>query len=135
MAPAVSSGRSRVPYLSIGPGLTVITLILRLPRSVEVVPTFDMGGAQQSGNLAILAYMGPEKTADLGSIGENPIHPMASNLVNANLQKRFRFPESQGAILLTDDYNPIDFFDADLRESVRRDILATTNRDILLYSD
>ena len=114
---------------------SVVKTLESIFDQVEIVPTFDLGGAEQSGNLAILAYMGPVKTADLSKIRDSSIHPMANTLVNANLQKRFRFPESQKAILLTDDYNPIDFFDADLKESVRRDILESTNWDILLHSN
>ena len=35
-------------------------------------------------------------------------------------------------MLLTDDYNPIDFYDLWLKEKVRRTILETTDWDILL---
>ena len=34
--------------------------------------------------------------------------------------------------MLTDDYNPIDFYDAWLRESVRREILQSTDWEMLI---
>ena len=102
---------------------------------VEIYPTFDMQRSDLNGNLAILAYSGDARVPDLSQITGDPIHSMAKNLVNKNLTRRFEFPESQEAIVLTDDYNPIDFFDSSLKESVRRNILETTNWDILLYSN
>lgn len=35
-------------------------------------------------------------------------------------------------MLLTDDYNPVDFYDLPLKEKVRRTILDSTDWDILL---
>jgi hypothetical protein len=44
----------------------------------------------------------------------------------------YRFPPDTPAILLTDDFNPMDVHDAWLRERVRRNILETTDWGILL---
>jgi hypothetical protein len=41
-------------------------------------------------------------------------------------------PEHASAFVLSDDYNPIDFFDSSLKEDVRRDILKNTDWDILI---
>jgi len=42
------------------------------------------------------------------------------------------FPEGTPAIILTDDYNPVDFCDAWLRESVRRNLLKITDWDVMI---
>jgi len=49
-----------------------------------------------------------------------------------NMAKTFRFPEGTPAILLTDDYNPVDFYDAWLRERVRRNLLKITDWDVMI---
>jgi len=48
---------------------------------------------------------------------------MARPLLTSQLRKRFEFPSGSHAIALTDDYNPIDYYDVWLKESVRREIL------------
>ena len=48
------------------------------------------------------------------------------------LGKQFHFPDSTPAIVLTDDYNPIEFYNAPLHEKVRTDIINYTEWDILL---
>jgi spermidine synthase len=60
------------------------------------------------------------------------VHPLAEAGVRQGLQNTYRFPVSTPAMLLTDDYNPIDFYDLWLKEKVRRTILETTDWDILL---
>ena len=49
--------------------------------------------------------------------------------------KRFRLPPDTLAITLTDDYNPIDFYDAWLKESVRKSIINSTDLDVLIGSE
>lgn len=61
-----------------------------------------------------------------------PRLPLAAVGVRQGMQNTYRFPASTPAILLTDDYNPIDFYDLWLKERVRRAILETTDGDILL---
>ncbi len=41
-------------------------------------------------------------------------------------------PEKAEAIILTDEYNPIDFYDMELKERVRKLILEGSDWDILL---
>lgn len=99
---------------------------------VEVFPTFDPAASQDAvGNLAIMAYQGPPRRIVPDGQGLQ-IHPSVRAQVTANLGRRFRFPSTTPAMVLTDDYNPIDVFDGWLRELVRRSILASTDWDILI---
>ena len=59
------------------------------------------------------------------------VHPLAADTVAGSLGRRWRFPEQARAMVLTDDYNPIEFFEASLRESVRETILRSTPHALL----
>ncbi len=99
---------------------------------VVVYPAFDLQkSAQGVGNLAIMAYQGAERRLQLNRsriTGHRSVLP----LLHTQLGQRFRFPAGTPAMVLTDAYNPIDFFDGWLRESVRGTILESTDWDILI---
>ncbi len=98
--------------------------------TVEVMPTFDPArNATGEGNLIVVAYQGPRRAVTPRVL--SPVHRLAAAQVRANLGRRFDFAAGTPAIVLTDDYNPIDVFDAPLRERVRRTIIATTEPELL----
>ncbi len=109
----------------------VKTLATRFDQ-VEIYPTFNLQSTNGIGNLTVVAYMGPARTVDWQALRQYPVSPFASRTVWDNIGKQFHFPDDTPALVLTDDYNPIDFYDASLREKVRKDIIDTTDRDILL---
>ena len=100
--------------------------------NAEVFPTFNPQSPSQNGvgNLAILAYQGKsrELSADHSRF---QVHPEVLPSVFGNLGRRFHFPEDTRSIVLSDDYNPIDFFDGWLRETIRKGIVEATHWDIL----
>jgi spermidine synthase len=100
--------------------------------TVEIHPSFAPEEGDGSGNLAVVAYDGPPRPFRPELVREFPVHPMARDEVAAALGRTFSFPAGTPAILLTDDYNPIDFFDLALRERVRRGILANTDWEVLI---
>jgi hypothetical protein len=57
---------------------------------------------------------------------------MAQAGVRRGMENTYHFPASTAAIVLTDDYNPVDFYDLWMKENLRRLILETTDWDILL---
>ncbi|HEX9179689.1 MAG TPA: hypothetical protein VF859_04785, partial [Burkholderiales bacterium] len=61
-----------------------------------------------------------------------PVHPLAQAGVQRGLLQAIEVADDPVAIVLTDDFNPIDFRDLPIKEAVRRQILATTDWDILL---
>ncbi|MEE8380004.1 MAG: fused MFS/spermidine synthase [Gammaproteobacteria bacterium] len=99
---------------------------------VGVFPVFDVVKSEDGiGNLAIMAYQGDARSLQINR-NKLQAHPSVVNMVFKNIDRRFQFPSGTPAMVLTDDYNPIDFFDSWLREKVRKSILESTDWDILI---
>jgi spermidine synthase len=111
---------------------SVIKTVQAVFGQVQTHPVFAVNTPDASGNLAIIAYDGPARTPRMDLLAAFPVHPLAEAGVRQGLQNTYRFPVNTPAMLLTDDYNPIDFYDLWLKEKVRRTILETTDWDILL---
>jgi spermidine synthase len=112
--------------------LSVVRTLEQVFANVRVHPLFAMEQGISSGNMAIAAYNGPPRAPDLARIAGFPVHPAAEKEVRAALTREFRFPPQAQAVLLTDDFNPVDFQDLWLKERVRQIILDTTDWDMLL---
>jgi spermidine synthase len=111
---------------------SVVKTLQQAFDQVEVYPTFDPAQSRDGvGNLAIMAYQGAPRPLQVEH-ERFTTHPSVTATVFANLGRRFRFAEATPAMVLTDDYNPIDFFDEWLRETVRRSIIDNTDWDILI---
>lgn len=111
---------------------SVLKTVQAVFGQVQMHPVFPPNARELSGNLAIIAHDGPARTLRTDLLAAFPVHPLAAVGVRQGMQNTYRFPASTPAILLTDDYNPIDFYDLWLKERVRRAILETTDWDILL---
>jgi hypothetical protein len=99
---------------------------------VDVFPAFEQKkSATGVGNIALMAYQGPARKLQIDRTRFHT-HASVQGTVFGNLGQKFEFPPGTPAIVLTDDYNPIDFYDGWLRETVRNMILQTTNWDILI---
>ena len=59
------------------------------------------------------------------------MHPQAELAVRGVMGRKFSFPEGTAAIVLTDDYNPVDFYDTWLKEELRRSILESQDAEIV----
>ena len=100
---------------------------------VDIFPTFNPQTADPAiGNMAIMAYQGGARRLQLDREGLR-VHPRSVANLRANLGRRFEFPAGTPAMVLSDAYNPIDFFDGWLRETVRHSILQSTDWDILIH--
>jgi spermidine synthase len=95
---------------------TVVKTLKVVFDQVDLYPTFGPDTRFGYGNLAILAYDGSPRIARVDPGQLRRVHPMARKDVMANLHRRIQFPPGTPAIILTDDYNPLEFFDMDLRE-------------------
>lgn len=100
-------------------------------RQVLIIPLFNPAEGEGEGNMAIIAYdadmvMDPEKWRSLA------VHPLAQPNVERFMGREFAFPPQTPAIILSDDYNPVDFFDLRVKENVRKNILKDTDWDILI---
>jgi spermidine synthase len=99
---------------------------------VRVFPAYNLTESKNGiGNLAIMAHQGAPRPLRVDQI-KFQAHPKVLNMVFQNLNRQIKFPSRTPAIILTDDYNPIDFYDGWLREAVRRKILESTDWDILI---
>jgi spermidine synthase len=99
---------------------------------VEIYPTFNPATSPDGvGNLAIMAYQGAARALRVDH-ARFRTHPSVRHRVLSNLGRRFHFPADTPAIVLSDNYNPIDFFDSWLRERVRSSIIQATDWDILI---
>ena len=121
---------------SIGEQRRMTASMVRTLRSVfenvDVYPAFDVAAMQGIGNLEIFAYTGPPRTLlPLGEVPGLVIHPGINGQVRSYMRESYPFIVDADALILTDDYNPIDFFDAGLRETVRGLILQNTVRGLL----
>lgn len=120
----------REPYMT----ASVVKTLQQVFDQVEIYPTFDVTEGDGSGNLVIIAYFGNTRVADFSKAQVAKVHPTVQKIYFSLLNKQFRFPKSTEAIILTDNYNPVDFYDAWLRESVRQNIIQGTDWDILMHS-
>ena len=111
---------------------SVVKTLQTVFDQVEVYPTFDPEHGAGFGNLVIVAYRGAPRSIDWPSLRRNKVDAYAYDEVWSMMGRRFEFPEGTPAIILTDNYNPIDFYDLRLRESVRREIIRSTHWDMLL---
>lgn len=99
---------------------------------VGVYPMFDPRISDTGiGNIALIAYQGAARRLQADH-ARFQTHDIVRRGVFSILGQEFRFPPGTPAIVLTDAYNPIDFFDGWLRETVRGMVLKTTDWDILI---
>ena len=111
---------------------SVIKTLQTVFMTVEVYPTFPPEGENAYGNLALVAYQYPAVTFDPLITKKFPVDPMAQEGLARLLGKKYVFPRQAKAIVLTDDYNPVDFYDSWVKENVRKRILESTDWDILI---
>lgn len=111
---------------------SVIRTVREVFANVEVFLLFDPAKGDRYGNMVVVAYEGPRRAFNPEMAGRFPVHPLAEAGVRSALRQPWQVPKDAPSIVLTDDYNPLDFYDVDLKETVRRNILETTDWDILL---
>lgn len=120
--------------LEIKPFMTasIVHTLRQVFEQVEVYPVF--GPEETHGNLAIIAYQGKPRKKNTNLVTQQEIHPLAQQVVAANLLRQVEPLKTVPPIVLTDDYNPIDFFDTWLREEIRRGIMESDYKKILFHS-
>jgi len=111
---------------------SIIKTLRAVFDNVDVYPAYDTEGTAGMGNFAIIAYQGEKLYLDINQIDVQMIHPQLRSIVMKILRKKYTFNEDQPAMVLTDNYNPIDFYDAALRERVRKNLLRYLNRELLI---
>ena len=111
---------------------SVIKTLEQVFDTVEIYPTFPPEQGEGWGSLAVIAYDRPAIPLNPDSIRNFPVHHLANDLVSRLMGQKFLFPLDTPAIILSDNYNPIDFYDSWLKERIRKNILENTDLSILL---
>jgi hypothetical protein len=111
---------------------SVVKTLREVFDQVELYPNFDPRGEPALGNIRIIAYDGSAVELPADFPQRFAIHPMARNAVRTYFGWKTGLPADEPAIILRDDYNPIDCYDNAVREAVRRDLLKNTPWEILL---
>jgi len=111
---------------------SVVKTLQSVFDQVTIYPTFDPAFGDGIGNLEIVAYDGELRPLQFSRIENLTIHPGAQNMVRLGMERPFVFPAQTPAMVLSDDFNPVDFYDLWLKEKVRKNIIEFTDFDILL---
>ncbi len=111
---------------------SVVKTLEQVFDNVDLYGTASLreGGNSNAGNLILLAYDGEQRNADISTLSHLDIYPGVRSDVESSLTHQVELPR-QRAIVLTDDYNPMDFFDSGAREEVRLSILRNSEPDLL----
>jgi len=111
---------------------SVIKTLQSVFDQVEIYPAFNVSSGDGTGNLEIMAYDGTKRKPQFDRIVNKTIHPEVESSVRFSIQQSFALPMSTNAMILSDNYNPVDFYDLWLKEKIRRIIIETTDFEILL---
>ncbi|MGC2048481.1 MAG: hypothetical protein WA635_07715, partial [Gallionella sp.] len=98
---------------------------------VVIYSTFNSSG-DGTGNLEIMAYDGNQRQFQFDRIANPTIHPEVESSVLLSMKQPIELPTHADAMILSDNYNPVDFYDLWLKEKIRKIIIETTDFDILL---
>jgi spermidine synthase len=101
-------------------------------REMWIYPLYAHAPGQTWGNIVVIAGDALPDPPPAAAFARLPVHRLAEKAVRASLRAPSAPPDLRGALLLTDDYNPVDLYDLPLKEAVRRNALAVTDRDLLL---
>lgn len=110
---------------------SVVHTLKQVFEHVEIHPAASPQVTPTGDNLVVLAWNGAERRVDQELLVSLPVHPLAAKAVEG-YERTFAFPAGTPAVLLTDDYNPIDFYDVWLKEATRKNIIDNTPPRILL---
>jgi spermidine synthase len=110
--------------------MSVVRTLKEVFKSVDVYPLFEKD--EGYGNIIITAYNFPHAGPDLRRVSGLPVHPKVKEIVKRYLGRKASLPEDVPSIILSDDYNPVDFYEIRLKEKIRRDILYSADWDFLI---
>lgn len=111
---------------------SVIRTLNEVFDTVDIHLTTPLEKAEESANITILAYNFPRLPVNDDILNDYYIHILSRQAVEQAFGKTFSFPPDTEAIILTDEYNPIEIFDIWQKERVRKSIIRHTDPDILL---
>lgn len=111
---------------------SIIRTLEQVFRFVTVYPNFDPAAGEAAGNLTLIAHDAEFGGFDRTVVQGFPVHPYAATGVYRRLGTTYLLPDGAPSVILSDDYNPVDFFDIGLKEWVRKTILETIDIELLI---
>jgi MFS family permease len=111
---------------------SIVRTLERVFGTVVIYPNFDPAIGNGRGNITLIAHEQGLPAFDRSLVAGFPVHPLVRPELERNLGRTYRLPEGERAVILTDDYNPADLYDAGLKEWVREMIWKHIDRDILI---
>ena len=111
---------------------SVVRTLERVFGNVVVYPNYEPSAGNGRGNITLIARDGGLATFDRSLVERFTVHPLARPGLERNLGRTYRIPDDAAAVILTDEYNPADFYDTGLKEWVRQMIWTNIDHDILI---
>lgn len=112
---------------------SVVRTLDQVFESVDIYPLFSPEEPDAFGNIVLIARDGPPLPFDASKVSAFPVHTLARPVVQRFLGEPYRLPPGTRAMVLTDDFNPIDVADNWVKEQVRAEILRATDWGVLLH--
>ncbi|MBL0225731.1 MAG: spermidine synthase [Geobacteraceae bacterium] len=110
---------------------SVVRTLKEVFKTVDIFPGFTTSDPSGIGNLELFAHDRQPVVIRPDQLAHFQVHPLVANVRTLMLEK-FEFPEQTPSMVLTDSYNPIDFFDVRTKEYSRRRTLEFSDIDFLL---
>ena len=113
---------------------SVVKTVQSVFDQVAIYPAFNAFAGEGTGNIELIAYDGALRAPQFDRVRDMSVHTGVKDAVLRSLNQDYDLPPNVDAMILSDNYNPIDFYDLWLKEQVRKIILDSTDFDILLSS-
>ena len=114
------------------PLASVVRTLEQVFMTVEINPLIDPATGDGVGNVVILAYDRPSLPFNFETVRDIPVHHLAYPVVSRFMGKKYRLAPNSPGTILTDDYNPLDWYDIRIKEKFRKLVLEAIDRDVLL---
>lgn len=112
---------------------SVLHTIEQVFDNVVIYPNHPFEEDSRQGNFLIVAYDGePRPGQDQIQFDEGELHYSMRGGFMSAMHTPIEISGKTEALVLTDNFNPIDYYDAPFREQVRANILSYTDLDLLL---
>lgn len=112
---------------------SVIKTLQQVFDQVDIYPNFNPRGGETIGNISVLAYDGTPRPVEQNLFGRTPVHPFVKEVLDNVHTWRWQYPAEQEAIVLTDNYIPVEFYNSRISERIRQGVLASTDWEVLAF--
>jgi spermidine synthase len=99
--------------------------------NVDIYPNFDPLGQRKYGNISVFAYNGVSRAIQSNLFSDVASHPFVADALNNQHLWTWRFSADDKAIILRDNYIPLEFYNSWISEQARKNVVKTTDWDVL----